>query len=1525
MPDSLKKLYGFNKAAQKENLNILGDISTGNTYDKNFDYGKLEQPNVSGSSPAQIGDISQYEGYMPNPESIGGWADINAIRSQGQSAGEQLGHMAMRVIPDVLMGTVGNLASILDVEDYANVDDEVGNAISQTMSDWQDAWKAKNPIYRENPGTSFDIGDSGWWIDNISNLMDSAGAFALTGYITGGILGKVAKGLGSGMLSPRTQAKIANRVSQGIAEEEAATGVTIDAATAQSRIQTAMANHISMLDKATVPMNAIALNQAESIMEGMGVYRDVYNQKLAAGDDIETARQKAADAASLDVNINRANILLNLTSAGMFTNANRAIKHSLGSGMATTAKESIQEALEEGVNYVAQMEGMQQAKDGPNYQWDNERALGHLATAQGAESMFLGALGGGAQTAMTHALTGIKARANDAHQNLTATQTAANPANLTTAQATLTQSNNIKNWWNAKQSATTQQQHDDADNTFLTNTGENIYIHGHDKGGVVKASQDIDAEIAEFDRIKNLDSAKEAERTGLEVSDIDEKKALAQKGFDELTRIKEVAERSNLESYPLNKSEVLKKNLELDNVTRDRVNAQNVLTKKEAQLLTVDPNMTATELADRTITERTLVDANQAKEDGIKQELSTITSTTNQDRLRALETARKQKEIDDVEEAKANVIVSTIPPPKPVTPAPAIANDINSALPKVRLDDDIKPIGEEPIRELSEQQFSAINNNSADPSIVLDENGNDGYIIIPPAPLDSNPEIITPAKTVRIGKNSDGSLQIVGAVKDAFAHIDRVPGSKVTIGDKKFDRVEFNSFLDGKVDKNNQPKSSNNFTRSDVLEFLNSKTAVTATNEAIVPNHETEDVSEPQEDPAEEQLVAVEDGGLKSTKRTIASALNYLAEIYKIIEGKIIGTGEVNQQYLINSNRDLVHTNADIIIRPYTENQVPTINYDKDGIAIKVDGNKTTTLYDADGALAAGKEIPIGIFLKNANGSEGALIGFLPEDAWMNEGGTGRRYNLAEENPDVTDSLVQQVSELRAHITEQFKTDKNIKIESKIQSVSAGKPFVNKEGFQSAEKALPDIVSDRKGQTVFGHINNGTVWANGNPVNGVVNEETLVDPSLTGRPVVLLPIGDGTVYAMIAKSSSLQEVGSVGHVMSAVKAFIGINKNSASIYDSYASKNGLESIKTHEGLRNYLKSFFNMNATSDWGNTSIADKNAISVFEKTGNGNTIIKFGTIHSANPSVINLNSIMAMLASGNPESITKANESLKQLNDFVGTLRHNFVTGNLNSKTKVVGITEGGIVTLADSIQQRYMKTIQTNVISAGKSEGKNIYMVQSVVEIDTTIPSIPVKPIIGTVSNQMATDYLLNGGIGVVLSSDYLLRGISGAFLKASDIIESIRGKYTSEINNANLGDVKNFANSDLYKQIMSEIGDAINTSYANNQDIKDIFNQIVKYPTGLPMKLGNQLNIQLDALNNLDIQYATSELTTKVKPARVKKVILPTTGDGAILPDANVSSSIALEQSITTERSPLANIDPNDTDSMGEALMKYCKG
>lgn len=120
---------------------------------------------------------------------------------------------------------------------------------------------------------------------------------------------------------------------------------------------------------------------------------------------------------------------------------------------------------------------------------------------------------------------------------------------------------------------------------------------------------------------------------------------------------------------------------------------------------------------------------------------------------------------------------------------------------------------------------------------------------------------------------------------------------------------------------------------------------------------------------------------------------------------------------------------------------------------------------------------------------------------------------------------------------------------------------------------------------------------------------------------------------------------------------------------------------------------------------------------------------------------------------------------------------------------------------------------------------------------------------TVPDVIAADYLLTGGVDVVLSSDYFLKGISGIFTKASDKINSIKAKYIKEIN-SNYGDLKNFIQSDLYKTMMEEISNAIKESYSNNAEVEAVLVDILKYPTGLPVKLGNQISVTMDKINEI---------------------------------------------------------------------------
>lgn len=304
---------------------------------------------------------------------------LGAIRAENQGFGSTLmnglGRAAVNIIPTV----VGNVASMLDFEDYANQDNEVGNAITRAMEEFKTSVDESMPIYRENQGKSFDIGDSAWWIDNGSSLVESIAAFAITGAGLGAAFNIAGKGLG-----------------------------TINA----------LANLGEAGKVAATVLSATGLNQAESITTAMQVYDTTYRTAIENGQDDARAKQNAADAAAYSININRANIALNLTSAGAFIrnpNLTRQIRHAFtGQGARQMLHEGVQEYAEETLNYVAQKEGERMGDSvakGKQYQFDFNKAVSDAFSAQGIESGVLGFIGGAGQVGLTRALNRMNGRA----------------------------------------------------------------------------------------------------------------------------------------------------------------------------------------------------------------------------------------------------------------------------------------------------------------------------------------------------------------------------------------------------------------------------------------------------------------------------------------------------------------------------------------------------------------------------------------------------------------------------------------------------------------------------------------------------------------------------------------------------------------------------------------------------------------------------------------------------------------------------------------------------------------------------------------------------------------------------------------------------------------------------------------------------------------------------------------------------------------------------------------------------------
>lgn len=125
---------------------------------------------------------------------------------------------------------------------------------------------------------------------------------------------------------------------------------------------------------------------------------------------------------------------------------------------------------------------------------------------------------------------------------------------------------------------------------------------------------------------------------------------------------------------------------------------------------------------------------------------------------------------------------------------------------------------------------------------------------------------------------------------------------------------------------------------------------------------------------------------------------------------------------------------------------------------------------------------------------------------------------------------------------------------------------------------------------------------------------------------------------------------------------------------------------------------------------------------------------------------------------------------------------------------------------------------------------------------------------TVGAEVAAEWLLGSGQNAINSTDYLLKAFSGVFPRATQVIEAIRQKYAQQIaNDPTLAEIKDFMNSPLRNQIESEIKDAINQAYPNNAEVQDIFDIIMQHPTGLPSRIGQEVQRKLDNLENQSAQ------------------------------------------------------------------------
>lgn len=340
-------------------------------------------------------NLDEYKPYL-------GGGDINITssadntRARNQSNWEQAGNAVKKFLPNVGLEILSQVGNLLDVEDYVNTDDEVGNWLSNWAQDRKKDVNSHFSIYRENPNEALNVGDFAWWMENGSALVESVTAFAAVGYATGGLS---LNALNNGKKALETL----KLIGQGASNTDKARKITQGLGTLS---------------------NAMLLNHAEGMGIATNVYKESYEKALKDAEfkgvdkPEEYAKQIAATKAESALKVNKLNILLNLTSASLFIKSpklSRQIrdKASIKKSAKTALSEGVQEGAEETINMVAEKQAL--AED---YRFND--LLEDVFSKEGAENALLGFAGGLGQTTMTNAGRTIKLQKDETGNRVSA-------------------------------------------------------------------------------------------------------------------------------------------------------------------------------------------------------------------------------------------------------------------------------------------------------------------------------------------------------------------------------------------------------------------------------------------------------------------------------------------------------------------------------------------------------------------------------------------------------------------------------------------------------------------------------------------------------------------------------------------------------------------------------------------------------------------------------------------------------------------------------------------------------------------------------------------------------------------------------------------------------------------------------------------------------------------------------------------------------------------------------------------------
>ena len=302
--------------------------------------------------------------------------EMKQLRYENQSLGEQFGNFAGRIAVNVIPQTIAGFSSMLDIPGYFDAERAANNEIVKWANRIEEGSREDMPIYTDPTGDTADLGSVAWWLDRGAGLTTSILSFLAQGAGMGKLVSAGMKGMSNALLA----SKLAKAVNPA----------TID----------------KVVQGTGTVLTSAMLNQSEAALEASQVYSKIYDQGLGKGLSPSEAKLNAANAAATTMNINRLNILLNLTSAKAFLSPSTITRNILekpSTLLSKVVREGGQESLEELINLVASKAGEARGNK-KNYTFSD--ALKDMGTMEGFEAAFLGALGGMAQTTGSHILEG---------------------------------------------------------------------------------------------------------------------------------------------------------------------------------------------------------------------------------------------------------------------------------------------------------------------------------------------------------------------------------------------------------------------------------------------------------------------------------------------------------------------------------------------------------------------------------------------------------------------------------------------------------------------------------------------------------------------------------------------------------------------------------------------------------------------------------------------------------------------------------------------------------------------------------------------------------------------------------------------------------------------------------------------------------------------------------------------------------------------------------------------------------------